>query len=38
MKREFLKGLELADDITDQIMAEHGKGIEKYKTANESWI
>lgn len=36
MKREFLKGLELAEDIIDQIMAEHGKGIEKYKTANET--
>ncbi len=36
MKREFLKRLELADDIIDQIMAEHGKGIEKYKTANET--
>jgi predicted nucleic acid-binding Zn-ribbon protein len=36
MKREFLKGLELADNLIDQIMAEHGKSIEKYKTANET--
>jgi hypothetical protein len=32
MKREFLQRLELADDIVDQIMAEHGKDIEKHKS------
>jgi predicted nucleic acid-binding Zn-ribbon protein len=36
MKREFLKGLELTDEVIDKIMAEHGKGIEKYKTAAET--
>lgn len=31
MKREFLKTLELSDEAIDQIMAEHGKSVEKYK-------
>lgn len=31
MKRDFLKGLELSDEAIDQIMAEHGKSLEKYK-------
>ena len=31
MKREFLKGLELADEVVEQIMAEYGKSIEKSK-------
>ena len=31
MKRDFLKGLELADDIIDKIMAQYGADIEKYK-------
>ncbi len=31
MKREFLKGLNLADDLIDQIMAEHGKSATKSK-------
>lgn len=31
MKREFLKGLELSDDLIDKIMAEHGKSVEQYK-------
>ena len=31
MKRDFLKGLELTDDIIDKIMAQYGADIEKYK-------
>lgn len=31
MKREFLKGFELADDIIDKIMAENGKDVEAVK-------
>ena len=31
LKRDFLKGLELADDIIDKIMAQYGADIEKYK-------
>lgn len=31
MKREFLKNLGLEDDVIDQIMQEHGKGITKAK-------
>ena len=30
MKREFLKNLELEDDVIDKIMAEHGKTTKKY--------
>ena len=30
MKREFLKGLELEDEMIDKIMAEHGKTTKKY--------
>lgn len=31
MKREFLKGLELSDELIDKIIDEHGKSVEKYK-------
>jgi len=31
MKREFLKSLELADEVIDKIMAENGKDIETTK-------
>ena len=31
MKREFLKGLGISDDLIDKIMAEHGKSVEQYK-------
>lgn len=31
MKRDFLKGLELSDDVINQIMAENGKDIEATK-------
>ncbi len=31
MKREFLKGLGLADDAIDKVMAENGKDIENTK-------
>ena len=30
MKREFLKGLELENEMIDKIMAEHGKTTKKY--------
>lgn len=36
MKRETLKALGLDDSVIDQIMAENGKDIEKYKTDAES--
>ncbi len=32
MKREFLKSLELADEVIDKIMAENGKDIEGTKS------
>lgn len=32
MKREYLKGLGLEEDVIDKVMAEHGKGIEGIKT------
>lgn len=35
MKRDFLKELlgdQASDELIDKIMAEHGKGIEKFKT------
>lgn len=32
MKRDFLKGLELSDELIDKIMAEHGKSVERYKS------
>lgn len=32
MKREYLKGLGLEEDVINKIMAEHGKGIESVKT------
>ena len=31
VKREFLKGLGLADDVIDKVMAENGKDVEKTK-------
>lgn len=31
MKREFLKSLELSDEVIDKIMAEHGNGINSHK-------
>jgi Asp-tRNA(Asn)/Glu-tRNA(Gln) amidotransferase C subunit len=31
MKRDFLKGLDLTDEVIDKIMAENGKDIEKAK-------
>lgn len=31
MKREFLKGFELSDEIIDKIMAENGKDIQAVK-------
>ena len=31
MKREFLKELGLTDEQIEKVMAEHGKGIEKFK-------
>lgn len=34
MKREFLKGLELSDEVIDKIMSEHGKSVERYKSDN----
>lgn len=36
MKREFLKELELTDEVIDKIMAENGKDIEKHKTQSET--
>ena len=36
MKREFLKELELTDEVIDKIMAENGKDIEKHKTQAET--
>lgn len=32
MKREFLKGLGLADDVIDKVMEENGKDVEKTKS------
>ena len=31
MKREFLKDLGLTDEQIEKVMAEHGRGIEKFK-------
>lgn len=31
MKREFLKGLDLEDEVIEKIMSENGRDIEKYK-------
>ena len=36
MKREWLKGLGLEDEVIDKIMAENGNDIEKHKTASET--
>jgi SMC interacting uncharacterized protein involved in chromosome segregation len=36
MKREFLEKLELEKDVIDQIMAEHGKDIEGFKSQVET--
>lgn len=35
MKRDFLKGLELSDDIIDKIIGEAGKDIEKFKNKTD---
>ena len=35
MKREFLKGFELPEDVIDQIMAENGRDIERFKAEVE---
>ncbi|CRH93163.1 Phage minor structural protein GP20 [Chlamydia trachomatis] len=32
MKREFLAGLELSDEVINQIMAEHGKTVQGLQT------
>lgn len=37
MRREFLKELELTDEVIDKIMAENGKDIEKHKTQAEAF-
>lgn len=31
MKREFLKDLNLEDEVIEKIMSENGRDIEKYK-------
>lgn len=36
MKRDFLKGLELSDEVIDKIMAENGKDIESVKSKSTS--
>ena len=36
MKREFLKKLELEDEVIDKIMSEHGKSIESEKAKTTS--
>lgn len=35
MKRDFLKGLGLEDEVIDKIMAENGKDIETHKGNND---
>ena len=37
MKRDFLKGLELTDDIIDKIMAQYGEDIERYKAEKRNF-
>ena len=37
MKREFLKALELSDEVIDKIMAENGKDIEAEKSKTASY-
>lgn len=32
MKREFLAGLELSEEVINQIMAEHGKTVQGFQT------
>lgn len=32
MKREFLAGLELSEEVIDKIMAEHGKTVQGFQT------
>lgn len=32
MKREFLKGLELPDEVIEKIMSEHGKTTQSLQT------
>ena len=36
MKREYLKGLGLSDELIDQIMAEHGRTVNEMKQSLES--
>ena len=31
MKREFLRDLELSDEVTDKIIKQYGRDVEKYK-------
>lgn len=31
MNREFLKNLDLEDDVVDKVMAEYGKSVQSYK-------
>ena len=32
MKREFLRDLELSDEVIDKIIKQYGSDIEKYKS------
>lgn len=36
MKREYLKGLELSDEVIEKIMAEHGRTVNEVKQSLES--
>ena len=36
MKRDFLKELELSDEVIEKIMAEHGKGIDAERKKAET--
>ena len=36
MKREFLKGLGISEELVESIMAEHGKTVEAGKTETEA--
>ena len=35
MKREFLRGLDLSDEVIDKIMAKHGETVEKFKAGGD---